>query len=196
MNTIIGVISIAAVVFLYFILSSRTDDKNRSQIHRRRPSNAYTDTEPMSQMTMDVLDSDTMRIRETIPLGEIGKKGIVIGRYPTCDVVLSDGSVSRQHCLLRMDKGQFLLEDLGSLVGIFDGKDPEERKKRIWIEPGEVCYLAEVPVKFNFRNAYKRRFCVGEDGFQNIDVNDPLADIEDEIQDRDTRKYDIKHRKR
>lgn len=40
--------------------------------------------------------------------------GLLIGRDPTCAVVVGDPIVSRRHCILRPQDGHLLLEDLGS----------------------------------------------------------------------------------
>ena len=43
----------------------------------------------------------------------------VLGRDPSCDVVVSDQTVSRRHARLEWSNGQLWLEDLGSLGGTF-----------------------------------------------------------------------------
>jgi transcriptional regulator with GAF, ATPase, and Fis domain len=49
-----------------------------------------------------------------VPLG--AKRDVVLGRDPTCDVIVTDGSVSRRHARLTLGK-ETLLEDLGSKNG-------------------------------------------------------------------------------
>ena len=44
-----------------------------------------------------------------------------IGRNPDNDIVLTDGSVSRSHCLLYVRHGYIEIEDLGSANGVFVG---------------------------------------------------------------------------
>ncbi len=43
----------------------------------------------------------------------------VVGRLPTCDLVLNDPSVSRQHATLRLADGRCLVQDAGSRFGTF-----------------------------------------------------------------------------
>ncbi len=44
---------------------------------------------------------------------------MVIGRRDTCDVVLSDSSVSRRHAQLEYRGGEYVLTDLGSTNGVY-----------------------------------------------------------------------------
>ncbi|MGB9804101.1 FhaA domain-containing protein, partial [Desulfofundulus sp.] len=44
---------------------------------------------------------------------------MVIGRRDTCDVVLSDGSVSRRHAQLQYRGGEYVITDLGSTNGVY-----------------------------------------------------------------------------
>ncbi|SHI50534.1 FhaA domain-containing protein [Desulfofundulus thermosubterraneus] len=44
---------------------------------------------------------------------------MVIGRRDTCDVVLSDGSVSRRHAQLEYRGGEYVITDLGSTNGVY-----------------------------------------------------------------------------
>jgi len=42
---------------------------------------------------------------------------VVIGRHPECDLVSSDTSVSRRHCIISWEDGQFRVADLGAANG-------------------------------------------------------------------------------
>jgi predicted component of type VI protein secretion system len=44
---------------------------------------------------------------------------IVIGRDPTCDIVVNDPGASRRHCSLKVEPEGVWLEDLGSQNGVF-----------------------------------------------------------------------------
>jgi len=44
---------------------------------------------------------------------------LIIGREETCDVVIPDRQVSRQHARIRLEGDRYLLEDLGSKNGTF-----------------------------------------------------------------------------
>lgn len=49
----------------------------------------------------------------------IGPDPLVIGRVPSCDLVLEGGQVSRSHCRIEVRAGQAYLSDLGSTNGTF-----------------------------------------------------------------------------
>ena len=44
-----------------------------------------------------------------------------LGRDPSADIVFDDARVSWQHAVLRLDQGEWVLEDTGSKNGIFTG---------------------------------------------------------------------------
>ena len=46
---------------------------------------------------------------------------ITIGRLPSCDLVISDPAVSKQHCQVHWDGQQVRIQDLGSLNGTYLG---------------------------------------------------------------------------
>src|SRR5260370_12055646 len=50
-----------------------------------------------------------------------------IGRDPQSDIVLNDSRVSWRHAVLRQDGSAWLLEDVGSTNGTFQGKDRVQR---------------------------------------------------------------------
>ena len=50
---------------------------------------------------------------------EIGQDQVLVGREPTCDVVLSDGSVSRKHARLEKRARGWTVVDQGSANGTF-----------------------------------------------------------------------------
>jgi FHA domain len=49
----------------------------------------------------------------------IEQQPLIIGREETCDVVIPDRQVSRQHARIRMEADRYILEDLGSKNGTF-----------------------------------------------------------------------------
>ena len=51
----------------------------------------------------------------------------VIGRAPTCDVVLTDSSVSRWHVQFSVDGGQCVVKDIGSRNGTYLNGDQIEQ---------------------------------------------------------------------
>jgi S-DNA-T family DNA segregation ATPase FtsK/SpoIIIE len=53
----------------------------------------------------------------------IERSQVVVGRDPTCDIVIDAPSVSRRHAQLTYQTGWFYVQDLGSANGIVvDGK--------------------------------------------------------------------------
>ncbi|MBV9513614.1 MAG: FHA domain-containing protein [Mycobacteriaceae bacterium] len=48
------------------------------------------------------------------------------GRHPRSDIFLDDITVSRRHAEFRLDNGQFRVEDVGSLNGIYVNRDRVE----------------------------------------------------------------------
>src|SRR5215468_12739131 len=50
-----------------------------------------------------------------------------IGRDPQSDIVVNDSRVSWRHAVLRQDGSNWLLEDLGSTNGTFQGRDRVQR---------------------------------------------------------------------
>ena len=52
---------------------------------------------------------------------EISSEKVVVGREPTCDVVVSDGSVSRKHAIVEQRGTGWAVVDQGSANGTFVG---------------------------------------------------------------------------
>ena len=48
---------------------------------------------------------------------ELSGEKVVVGRHPSCQIVLDDASVSRQHAQILHDDGIYLIEDLKSRNG-------------------------------------------------------------------------------
>ena len=51
------------------------------------------------------------------PPHDAAREGLVIGRNPDCDLVVTDPTVSRRHAELRLQDGRWILADLGSSNG-------------------------------------------------------------------------------
>lgn len=59
----------------------------------------------------------------------IDRDRMVVGRHPSCDVVIHDASVSRHHAVLSIEDGRLLIEDLRSRNGIHvNGRRLEGRR--------------------------------------------------------------------
>lgn len=66
---------------------------------------------------------------------EGGQEQLVIGRHPSCDVVLAGPAVSRRHARLRFRDGIWILEDLDSTNGTLVNGAPLIGRCRL--EPGD-----------------------------------------------------------
>ena len=72
---------------------------------------------------------------------------IVIGRLPSCDLVLNDPSVSRRHATLRFVDGRCLVQDSGSRFGTFlNGKRLLPTEDEIAAGPGDILKLGEISI--------------------------------------------------
>jgi pSer/pThr/pTyr-binding forkhead associated (FHA) protein len=49
----------------------------------------------------------------------VNKSKVIIGRSKTCDIVIADEGLSRQHCQIEIEGGEFFITDLGSANGVF-----------------------------------------------------------------------------
>ena len=144
------IIGMAVYLFTSNMKGNKNDYPNGRK--RKRISDSMAETMLINEMIIEVMDPDKDSVVEEIPLGQIPEKGLVIGRSRICDVVVGNPTVSRKHCLLKQDKEGLRLFDIGSMQGIFDGKDRKNRKKCMRIEQGKKYYLADVPVRIVSRN--------------------------------------------
>ena len=78
-------------------------------------------------------------VAKTHPL----KQGVtLIGRLPTCDLVLNDPSVSRQHASVRVFESNCRLQDAGSRFGTY--LNGEMVRKEVEVQPGATIKLGEI----------------------------------------------------
>ncbi len=75
----------------------------------------------------------------------LSRGDLVLGRDPSCDVVLDAEDVSRRHARVREESGRHLVEDLGSRNGTFVG---EERISRRVLASGDLLRLGSVVLKY------------------------------------------------
>jgi two-component system, NtrC family, nitrogen regulation response regulator GlnG len=68
----------------------------------------------------------------------------LVGKAPGCDLVLSDGSVSRQHLELQVTGAGVLVKDLGSTNGSFFGG---ARFSEVTVGPGAVVLIGASELK-------------------------------------------------
>lgn len=77
--------------------------------------------------------TETVRLTEGV--------GIVIGRDPTADVTIMERSLSRRHARFTFERGDVLVEDLGSTNGTFLRG---QRIERGILKPGDEVMLGEI----------------------------------------------------
>jgi len=76
----------------------------------------------------------------------LDERETVIGRDPSCELILDDEGISKEHCLIRADKGYFFIEDLKSSNGTYvDGK---KIKKRSLLNDFERIVLGNTILRF------------------------------------------------
>jgi hypothetical protein len=79
-----------------------------------------------------------------LPLPEQDRR-LLIGRAPSCDLVLRDDTVSRRHAELVREGGRWMLRDLRSTNGTWDGA---WRVSEIEIDAGSELHIGAVLVRF------------------------------------------------
>jgi len=76
----------------------------------------------------------------TIPIVQITRPVILIGRHPECDVRIDSPQVSRRHCCLALAYDRLMVRDLGSRNGVrVNGRVVEEVRLR----PGDEVAIAQ-----------------------------------------------------
>ncbi len=71
----------------------------------------------------------------------------VVGRLPTCDLVLNDPSVSRRHATIRVENGQTWVQDAGSRFGTYvNGVQILAVHDAMEVKPGDIVRFGELPV--------------------------------------------------
>ena len=72
----------------------------------------------------------------------------LIGRLPTCDLVLNDPSVSRHHASMRVADGRCYVQDVGSRFGTFvNGEQVLATQDAVEIKQGDTLKLGELALK-------------------------------------------------
>jgi serine phosphatase RsbU (regulator of sigma subunit) len=79
-----------------------------------------TETEPLEGVSVEPRESGTLVVIKGSQAGtvfELSGKRMVIGRHPSCQIVLDNAAVSRNHSLILQDGGTYFIEDLRSRNG-------------------------------------------------------------------------------
>jgi hypothetical protein len=85
---------------------------------------------------------------------KVEKDPFIIGRSRTCDLVIPSSKVSRQHCRVSRENGDYFIEDLGSPNGVWrDGVKITKEK----IKDGDEFMLSDEVVKFVYKAAAARK---------------------------------------
>ncbi|MDY7232482.1 FHA domain-containing protein [Hyalangium rubrum] len=94
-----------------------------------------------------IFEFENLLVATLPPLGETDS--LMIGRLPDCELVLEDGSVSKQHAVLHWNQaeGVCTLKDLGSRNGTFvNGVIIMKREKAL--RDGDILSFGNVPFWF------------------------------------------------
>lgn len=93
----------------------------------------------------------------------------ILGRHPDCQVVVEVGAVSRQHCAVSEDNGDYFIEDLKSRNGTFVNGEQLQARKRLY--DGDVIRVCEVEFTFHGR----ARPATGQLGTQPVAIDPPSS---------------------
>jgi transcriptional regulator with GAF, ATPase, and Fis domain len=75
---------------------------------------------------------------------------LAVGREPTNEISILDGSVSRRHCLIRGENGGFTLEDLGSRNQTMVNGEPVTLHR---LEPGDEICVGSTVLRFEVQSS-------------------------------------------
>jgi VWFA-related protein len=77
---------------------------------------------------------------------DVAKPTVSIGRVESCDIVIDNDTVSRQHASIKWEEDQFRVYDLGSSNGTFVGD--ERVREPVALEDGAIVRFGEVECVF------------------------------------------------
>ena len=105
----------------------------------------------LSQKTEDPV-KDRLMFGELNPCGggdpiPLQKPRLVVGRQPSCDIILRFPNVSSRHCEFQLLNGYWHVRDLGSRNGI---KVNGIRCDSHWLMPGDVLWVAKHRYEVNY----------------------------------------------
>ncbi len=90
---------------------------------------------------------------------EISKDRMIIGRDPSCDIVLSDLTVSRKHAAIQREGNSWFIEDLNSANGLLI--NAEKVTDRIQIHEKDVISILNAKIIFTLSHLYVCSFREG-----------------------------------
>lgn len=107
----------------------------------------------------------------------INPEGTVVGRDATCALVLASTHISRQHAVVRVLDGEYVIEDLGSKNGTLLNGEPVTIPRRL--RDGDRLFLADVEVEFRLTGGRpappERPQRPGDEAWRPEDPTDPLG---------------------
>jgi diguanylate cyclase (GGDEF)-like protein len=77
---------------------------------------------------------------------QVGTEPLTIGRSPNCQIPIDQESVSRKHCQIHFENGEFLVRDLGSTNGTYVNDDLVEPQGRL--RHGDQLKVGRTILKF------------------------------------------------
>ena len=77
---------------------------------------------------------------------QVGTEPLTIGRSPNCQIPIDQESVSRRHCRIHLENGEFLVRDLGSTNGTYVNDDLVEPRGRL--RHGDQLKVGRTILKF------------------------------------------------
>src|SRR5262245_31466025 len=106
---------------------------------------------------------------------------VIIGKATGNDIVINDSGVSRQHATVRLQNGEYVISDLGSLNGIYVNSRKVPQGDTHQLRDGDKIQLGRVKISFNLEevstdavksDAYKTQ--VDQRKSYSTNVNEPL----------------------
>jgi len=85
----------------------------------------------------------------------LGRREVVLGRAPSCDVVLDDPRVSREHARIDASEGEHLLVDLGSRNGTRVNGQPVTRA--VALRDGDLVQLGDAVFRYELEAGARPR---------------------------------------
>jgi pSer/pThr/pTyr-binding forkhead associated (FHA) protein len=79
----------------------------------------------------------------------------LIGRGNSCDIVIEDPLISREHCVIEYDDGGYYLRDLGSKNGTVLNRKPLSRRAALYY--GDRILLGDTILRFLLEERVERK---------------------------------------
>lgn len=112
----------------------------------------------IEQMQLAVyLHFDGLQVATLPPMGTTER--LMVGRLPSCDLVINDPSVSKQHAVLSWhgQAGACTVEDLGSTNGTLLNGQPLEPRREAFVRDGFLLRFGDADFAFfTSQSLYKR----------------------------------------